>query len=227
MKIVVLVKEVPDTYGARKLSLETGLAERGASEPVMDEINERAIEVALSYADANAGHRGRPAVDGPRARRRPPCARVCRWAPDRRCRSSTRVCSAPTSGCTAEVLAAALRKIGFDLVVAGNLSTDGSGGVVPAMVAELLDVPAATGLSEVAHRGRRRHRSPDVGCCVDPPLGVASRGDLDHRSASRRTAPELQGDDGGQEGAVRDPRSRRPRSRRGGPGRGAIDRDRA
>ena len=43
MKIVVLVKEVPDTYGARKLSLETGLAERGASEPVMDE-----IEVARS-----------------------------------------------------------------------------------------------------------------------------------------------------------------------------------
>ena len=55
MKIVVLVKEVPDTYGDRKLNLETGLADRGASEAVLDEIGERAIEVALSYADANAG----------------------------------------------------------------------------------------------------------------------------------------------------------------------------
>src|SRR3712207_2728208 len=53
MKIVVLVKEVPDTYGDRKLSMETGLADRGASECVLDEIGERALEVALSYADKN------------------------------------------------------------------------------------------------------------------------------------------------------------------------------
>ena len=53
MKIVVLVKEVPDTYGDRKLSLETGLADRAASETVLDEIGERALEVALSYADKN------------------------------------------------------------------------------------------------------------------------------------------------------------------------------
>ena len=30
MRIVVLVKEVPDTYGDRKLNLETGLADRAA-----------------------------------------------------------------------------------------------------------------------------------------------------------------------------------------------------
>ena len=31
MKIVVLVKEVPDTYGDRKLILETGLADRACA----------------------------------------------------------------------------------------------------------------------------------------------------------------------------------------------------
>src|SRR5512141_104483 len=55
MKIIVLVKEVPDTYGDRKLNLETGLADRGASEAVIDEIGERALELALTYADANEG----------------------------------------------------------------------------------------------------------------------------------------------------------------------------
>ena len=55
MKIVVLVKEVPDTYGDRKLSLETGLADRAASDAVIDEIGERALEVALAYADKNPG----------------------------------------------------------------------------------------------------------------------------------------------------------------------------
>jgi electron transfer flavoprotein beta subunit len=48
---------------------------------------------------------------------------------------------------TAAVLAAALTHIGFDLVLAGNVSTDGGGAVIPSMIAELLDLPAATELS--------------------------------------------------------------------------------
>ena len=47
MKIYVLVKEVPDTYGDRKLDLQTGLADRGAGEVVLDEITER-IAAALA-----------------------------------------------------------------------------------------------------------------------------------------------------------------------------------
>jgi electron transfer flavoprotein beta subunit len=53
MKIIVLVKEVPDTYTERRLDLETGLADRAASEAVLDEISERALEVALAFADSN------------------------------------------------------------------------------------------------------------------------------------------------------------------------------
>src|SRR5690606_29574270 len=52
-------------------------------------------------------------------------------------------------GLTAEVLAAALKTQGFDLVIAGNLSTDGSGGVMAAMLAELLELPHVTGLDSV------------------------------------------------------------------------------
>ena len=52
-------------------------------------------------------------------------------------------------GLTAEVLAAAIRRTGFDLVITGNLSTDGSGGVMAAMIAELLDVPNLTALNSV------------------------------------------------------------------------------
>src|SRR5690625_5640193 len=55
LKIAVLVKEAPDTYGDRKLNLETGLADRGASEAVLDEIGERALEVALPHKDADSG----------------------------------------------------------------------------------------------------------------------------------------------------------------------------
>src|SRR5690606_8089934 len=50
---------------------------------------------------------------------------------------------------TAEVIAAAVRREGFDLVIAGNVSTDGSGGMVPAAVAEFLGVAYASGLGEL------------------------------------------------------------------------------
>ena len=45
---------------------------------------------------------------------------------------------------TAKVLAAAIKREGYDLVIAGTESTDGYSGVVPQMVAEFLDVPALT-----------------------------------------------------------------------------------
>src|SRR5699024_6196078 len=48
---------------------------------------------------------------------------------------------------TAEVLAKAIERENYDLVVAGNLSTDGNGGVLPAMIAEWLDRPHLTQLT--------------------------------------------------------------------------------
>ena len=53
MKIVVLVKQVPDTGEERKLDLSTGWLDRGASDAIADEINERALEVALQHKDSD------------------------------------------------------------------------------------------------------------------------------------------------------------------------------
>lgn len=149
MKIVVLIKEVPDTYGDRKLNLETGLADRAASERVLDEITERALEVALSYADANDGVEVRLLSMGPAE-----ATASIRKGLAMGAASALHVVDddlvGADLGLTAEVLAAALKRESADLVLAGNLSTDGGGGVVPAMVAELLGVPNVTGLSEVA-----------------------------------------------------------------------------
>lgn len=148
MKIVVLVKEVPDTYGDRKLSLETGLAERGASDRVLDEIGERALEVALKYADANASTEvvvvSMASEDA---------VATIRKALAMGAASALHVVDESLVGAdlgvTAAVLAAAVQRAGFDLVITGNLSTDGSGGVIPAMVAEHLGVPNVTALSSV------------------------------------------------------------------------------
>lgn len=148
MRIVVLVKEVPDTWGDRKLSLETGLADRSASERVLDEIGERSLEVALSYADQNAGTEVVVVSMAPAE-----SAATVRKGLAMGAHSAVQVADEQLVGAdlglTAEVLAAAVSRTGFDLVIAGNLSTDGSGGVMGAMVAELLDVPNLTALTSV------------------------------------------------------------------------------
>ncbi|GAA5031635.1 electron transfer flavoprotein subunit beta/FixA family protein [Microbacterium fluvii] len=149
MKIVVLVKEVPDTYGDRKLSLETGLADREASDRVLDEIGERALEVALSYADANAGTEVVVVSMTPEA-----SAATVRKGLAMGAASALQVVDGALAGAdlslTAEVLAAAVQRVGFDVVITGNQSTDGSGGVLPAMLAERLGVPQATALTSVS-----------------------------------------------------------------------------
>ena len=53
MMIIVLVKQVPDTYGERKLDTATGLLNRSVGDRVIDEINERALETPLSYKDSH------------------------------------------------------------------------------------------------------------------------------------------------------------------------------
>ena len=148
MKIIVLVKEVPDTYGERKLDLETGLADRDASERVLDEIGERALEVALAHADAHDDIEVvvmSMAPDGAAATIRKGLAMGAAGA----VHITDPGLAAADLGLTARALAAAIRRTGFDLVIAGNLSTDGSGGVLPAMLAELLEVPNVTALSSV------------------------------------------------------------------------------
>jgi len=148
MKIIVLVKEVPDTYGDRRLDLETGLADRGASDPVLDEISERSLEVALSYADAHDGTDVVALSVAPES-----ASATVRKALAMGADRAVQVVDEELRGAdvmlTAEVLAAAAKKEGFDLIVAGNTATDGMSGMVPAALAEHLEVVLLSGLSAV------------------------------------------------------------------------------
>ena len=148
MKIVVLVKEVPDTYGDRVLTTETGLADRGASETVIDEIGERALEVALTYKDADPDTELTVLTMGPESVSAS-IRKTLAMGADAAVHVADDDLIGADLGLTAEVLAAAAERNGFDLIIAGNLSTDGSGGMIPAMMAEILDIPSALNLNSV------------------------------------------------------------------------------
>ena len=53
--IVVLIKQVPDTWSERKLSDGDFTLDREAADAVLDEINERAVEEALLIKEKEGG----------------------------------------------------------------------------------------------------------------------------------------------------------------------------
>src|ERR1700712_3046049 len=55
MNIVVLMKQVPDTYAERKLSPTDNTLDRDASDAVINEIDEYAIEEGLRLKEAHGG----------------------------------------------------------------------------------------------------------------------------------------------------------------------------
>jgi electron transfer flavoprotein beta subunit len=148
VKIVVLVKQVPDTWGERRLDLDTGWLDRASGDAVIDEIDERALEVALSYQDANDAEVVALTM-GPDSAKD-----MLRKALAMGADSAIHIVDDQLAGAdamrTSRVIAAALTKFGFDLVIAGNESTDGRGGVIPTLVAEHLGMPQATFLNSVA-----------------------------------------------------------------------------
>ncbi|MBN9607403.1 MAG: electron transfer flavoprotein subunit beta/FixA family protein [Actinomycetales bacterium] len=148
MRIAVLIKQVPDTWGERKLDLATGRLDRDASDRIIDEIGERALEVALQARDAKTADEVVVVTMGPA-----PAAEAVKKGLSMGADSGIHISDDALAGSdtwtTAEALAGALREGGFDLVIAGNESTDGRGGVVPAMVAELLGLPLLAELDEV------------------------------------------------------------------------------
>ncbi len=164
MKILVLVKEVPDTYGDRTLNLTTGLAQRDASDKVLDEIGERAIEAAVSFAETHPQTEVVVLSVGPESV--PTSLRKgLAMGADRAVHVLDDRMRGADLTLTAEVLAASAHKVGFDLIVTGDLSTDGVGGVIPAMLAELLGLPHLTNLTEltIGESSVRGVRDSDTG----------------------------------------------------------------
>lgn len=148
MKIAVLIKEVPDTGADRTLNQHTGLADRAASEAVLDEIGERTLEVALKILDSQPETHITVLSMGPET-----IQATLRKALAMGAAGAIHVSDEQLLGAdlmlTAQVLAAALRRDQYDLILTGNMSTDGSAGMLPVMLAELLSLPAATSLSEI------------------------------------------------------------------------------
>ena len=154
MRIVVCVKLVPDATAGRSFEPDHTV-DRVSVDGLLSELDEYAVEEVLRIRDAGSGDGEVIAVTmGPQA-----AADAVRKSLQMGADSGVHVLDESIGGsdapATSLVLAAAVRKVGadigpVDLVVCGMASTDGTMGVVPAMLAERLGLPQLTYANEVA-----------------------------------------------------------------------------
>jgi electron transfer flavoprotein beta subunit len=152
MNIVVLVKQVPDTYSERKLRSD-GTLDRDATDAVLDEINERAVEAALQLKEAHDGSEVTVLTMGP-DRATDAIRKALSMGADKAVHLSDEALAGSCAVQTARALAKAIGTVeGVDLVVAGNEASDGRAAAVPAMVADVLGLPALTHAREITVDG--------------------------------------------------------------------------
>jgi electron transfer flavoprotein beta subunit len=143
MKIVVLVKQVPDSGAERTLSAADNTVERGSASNVINEMDEYAIEEALRIKEAHGGEVTVLTMGPERASES--IRKALSMGPDAAVHIQDAALHGSCAVATSKVLAAALATLGADLVLCGAESTDGRVQVMPHMLAERLGIAALTG----------------------------------------------------------------------------------
>ena len=150
--IVVLIKQVPDTWSERKLSDDDYTLDREAADAVLDEINERAVEEALKIKEADGGE-VTILTAGPE-RATDAIRKALSMGADKAVHLVDEGLHGSDMVQTGWALARALGTIeGTELVIAGNEATDGTGGAVPAIIAEYLGLPQLTHVRKLTVEG--------------------------------------------------------------------------
>lgn len=165
MKIVVTVKLVPDPNAEKKIDPQTRRLVRTGVETVLNPYDEYALEAALQLKE-RAGGDARVTVFSmaPESLRETLRKALAMGADD-----AVLLSDAGLEGsdvwATAYAIAAALRKLEFDLLIVGGLTDDSSTGAVPGALAEHLQLPCITNARKVEVDGGtiKVERETDVG----------------------------------------------------------------
>ncbi len=170
MRIAVCVKQIPDPATPYTLNPETHFVLR-PEDQVLDDTDRYGIELGLQLAEASEGTV--TLVSMSPSGNLQGIRQALAMGADKAVvidDDSLRGADALT---TATALASAIEREGYDLVVAGTESTDGSSGVVPQQLAEILGVPSLTFARKVeaTDEGVRIERQTSAGYdVVEAPL---------------------------------------------------------
>jgi electron transfer flavoprotein beta subunit len=151
MKIVVLVKQVPDSGAERSLRADDNTVERASANNVINEMDEYAIEEALRIKEAQGGEVVILTMGPDRATES--IRKALSMGPDAAVHVLDDALHGSCAVATSKVLAKAIETQNADLVLCGAESTDGRVQVMPHMLAERLGLPAVTGARKLTIDG--------------------------------------------------------------------------
>ncbi|MFI2002169.1 electron transfer flavoprotein subunit beta/FixA family protein [Streptomyces sp. NPDC020330] len=151
LRIVVCVKYVPDATGDRRFADDLTL-DREDVDGLLSELDEYAVEQALQIADGADDAEITVVTVGPEDAK-DALRKALSMGADKAVHVEDDDLHGSDVMGTSLVLAKAVERTGYDLVICGMASTDGVMGVLPALLAERLGVPQVTLLSEVSVDG--------------------------------------------------------------------------
>ncbi|GAA1665174.1 electron transfer flavoprotein subunit beta/FixA family protein [Glycomyces endophyticus] len=150
MNIVVLVKQVPDSGLARQLDAQLRVDRNGANN-VMGELDEYAVEAALQLKEAHGGEVTVLTLGPGQATET--VRKTLAMGADKAVHIEDEAVGGSDALTTSAVLAAALGRLEWDLVIAGAESTDSNMGVMPQLLAARTGAPALTGARKIETDG--------------------------------------------------------------------------
>ncbi|MYW05238.1 electron transfer flavoprotein subunit beta/FixA family protein [Streptomyces sp. SID3343] len=145
------MKYVPDATGDRGFN-DDGTTDRESVDSLLSELDEYAIEQALKIVESGVEAEITYLTVGPDDAK-DALRKALAMGGDKAIHVNDDDIVGTDALGTSLILAKAIERAGFDLVICGMASTDASMGVVPAMLAERLGVPQVTYLDEVAVEG--------------------------------------------------------------------------
>ncbi|MFI6623356.1 electron transfer flavoprotein subunit beta/FixA family protein [Streptomyces sp. NPDC050528] len=159
------MKHVPDATADRTFT-EDGTTDRASVDSLLSELDEYAVEQALRIAESGEDVEVSYLTVGPDDAKDALRKALAMGGDSAIHVSDEDIAGSDVFG-TSLVLAGAIERQGFDLVLCGMASTDGTMSVVPALLAERLGVPAVTHLEELTVEdgtvtGRRESDSATV-----------------------------------------------------------------
>jgi len=153
MNIVVCVKYVPDATADRHFEADNTV-DRVGVDGLLSELDEYAVEQSLQIKEKLGDDSEVTVLTVGPEQATDAVRKALQMGADKGVHVVDDTIAGSDYLATSLVLAEAIKKIDHDLVVCGMASTDASGGVVPAMLAERLGVPQVTMASEVELDGQ-------------------------------------------------------------------------
>ena len=156
MNIVVCVKYVPDATADRQFESDNTVDREGV-DGLLSELDEYAVEQALQLKEKAGDDTTVTALTVGPEKATDAVRKALQMGADAGIHVTDEAIAGSDYVATSLVLAKAIEKFGVekqvDLVVCGMASTDASGSVVPAMLAERLDLPQVTFASVIETQG--------------------------------------------------------------------------